>query len=78
VLLAITFLVPNTQQLMRDYDPVLDLPRTPKLEPGDVRRLALGRLKWVPSPGWAIAVGCLAFFGTISITRVSEFLYWQF
>ena len=77
-LLAIALLAPNTQQLMRDYEPVLDRPGTPTMEVGDERRPALLRLRWVPSPGWAIATGALAFLGTISITRVSEFLYWQF
>jgi D-alanyl-lipoteichoic acid acyltransferase DltB (MBOAT superfamily) len=77
-LLAIALLAPNTQQLMRGYNPVLDLPATPSIEVGDERGLACLRLKWVPSPGWAIATGTLAFFGIISITRVSEFLYWQF
>jgi hypothetical protein len=31
-----------------------------------------------PSAGSAMTVGALAFFGIIAITRVSEFLYWQF
>ena len=77
-LLAIALLAPNTQQLMRGWEPVLDLPRTPSIEVGDERDQALLRLRWVPSPAWAIATGALAFFGIISITRVSEFLYWQF
>jgi len=77
-LLTIALLAPNTQQLMRGYEPVLDLPATRSMEVDDERGLALLRLRWVPSPGWAIATGVLAFFGIISITRVSEFLYWQF
>jgi alginate O-acetyltransferase complex protein AlgI len=72
-LLSIAWLMPNTQQLMRNYDPVLDLPKSP-----DEHRRPLLPFRWVPSPGWAIAVGALAFLGTISITRVSAFLYWQF
>lgn len=72
-LLAIAWLMPNTQQLLRDYDPVLDLPRS---SGANLRPLL--PLKWTPSPGWAVALGALAFFGVISITRVSPFLYWQF
>ncbi len=73
-LLTIAFLAPNTQQLMRDWDPVLDLPQ-PGREPA--AGLAL-QLIWRPSRGWALAIGSLALVGTIAITRVSEFLYWQF
>jgi alginate O-acetyltransferase complex protein AlgI len=76
-LLAIALLAPNTQQLMRGYQPVLDLPGTSSAEVGEAKP-ALLRLRWAPSPGWAIATGALGFLGTISITRVSEFLYWQF
>ena len=77
-LLAIALWAPNTQQLMRAYAPVLDLPRTPGLEPSDARRRVLDRVKWAPSPSWAITTGAIAFVGAISITRVSQFLYWQF
>ncbi|MBV9687662.1 MAG: MBOAT family protein, partial [Alphaproteobacteria bacterium] len=77
VLFAIASLAPNTQQLMRRYNPVLDLPELARLERDDERR-TIGCLTWAPARGWAIAVGALAFLGTVSITRISEFLYWQF
>ena len=34
--------------------------------------------EWAPSRGWAVVIGTLAFLAVISISRVSEFLYWQF
>jgi hypothetical protein len=64
----IALALPNTQQIMCRFEPVLE---SASLKPP--RRLA-----WRPSPGWAIVAGIAAFFGVASITRVSEFLYWQF
>jgi hypothetical protein len=65
----IALVMPNTQQLLSRFDPVLDMrPYSP-----------LPRwLTWKPSIAWAVATGGLAFLGIISITRISEFLYWQF
>jgi D-alanyl-lipoteichoic acid acyltransferase DltB (MBOAT superfamily) len=66
---CIALALPNTQQLLGRFDPVLDmrqLARPPRW------------LVWTPSPAWAVATGTVAFLGIMSITRVSEFLYWQF
>lgn len=65
----IAFLLPNTQQIFRRFHPVLET----------VEQTSFWRqLVWTPSVGWAVAIGAAAFFGIISITRFSEFLYWQF
>ncbi len=77
-LLGIAFFAPNTQQLMISYEPVLEM--SGGETPGILResaRPALG-FKWMPSAGWAFVSGVVAFLGIISVTRVSEFLYWQF
>ena len=76
--LALALFAPNTQELMRNYAPVLDMPDAPQLAAAARDRRALTVAPWFPSPAWAAATAALAFFGTISITRVSEFLYWQF
>jgi D-alanyl-lipoteichoic acid acyltransferase DltB (MBOAT superfamily) len=68
-LLAICFTLPNTQQLMRYYEPALDFRDT---RDGGVR------WSWSPNMRWAAASGALCFVAVASITRVSEFLYWQF
>ncbi len=65
-LLAIVWLLPNSQQLLAQYNPVL------------TASAAAHRLRWSLHPGWAIVAGALAFLGLISVTHVSEFLYWQF
>lgn len=68
VLLAIAFFAPNTQQIVGAHAPVLDAQaQAPK-----------SRLHWMPTPRWALIVALLGFVGTISISRTSEFLYWQF
>jgi D-alanyl-lipoteichoic acid acyltransferase DltB (MBOAT superfamily) len=73
---AIALLLPSTQELTARFDPVLESAEIAK----STRPLArwTGGLRWSMSSGWAIAGGAIAFFGIISITRVSEFLYWQF
>lgn len=77
-LLAIAFLFPNSQQILARFDPVLEASARPA--GGGVRGPAGRRSwwEWRPSPLWAFAIGCIAFIAMISITRVSEFLYWQF
>jgi len=61
--------MPNTQQVLASYNPVLDMRGY---------RPLWSRLTWRPSLAWAVAGGSAAFLGIISIIRVSEFLYWQF
>jgi alginate O-acetyltransferase complex protein AlgI len=64
-LLGIVWLAPNTQELT-GYAP--DRAQRPPL-PGAVWRL---------SPGWAAATGCLFALALLSLSKVSEFLYFQF
>jgi alginate O-acetyltransferase complex protein AlgI len=77
-LLAIAFLLPNSQQILARVNPVLESLGGPA--GGDVQATAIRRFwwEWQLSPLWAVAIGCAAFIAMISITRVSEFLYWQF
>ena len=65
----IALALPNTQEMLSRFDPVLEMANySPPPR----------RVEWTPSIGWGVAAGIAAFFGFISITRVSEFLYWQF
>ena len=70
-LLAIAWVLPNSQELLARYRPVLEMNRNHTLT-------VPTRLVWRLTPAWAIFAGALAFLGVISITHVSEFLYWQF
>jgi alginate O-acetyltransferase complex protein AlgI len=65
-LLLLTWLAPNTQQLMRGFAPTL----------GEIG--GAGRLTWKPSFGWAVAIAALTALPLLHLNRVSEFLYYQF
>jgi hypothetical protein len=67
-LLPLVMLAPNTQEILGRFQPALNF--------HDGRRLA--RLSWRPTPGWAAIVATLTACGLLSLTRVSEFLYYQF
>lgn len=64
----IVWLLPNTQQLMASYRPVIELHQ----------RQAIIRLKWQPTITWAILISVLALWALQSMNRISEFLYFQF
>jgi alginate O-acetyltransferase complex protein AlgI len=63
----ITWLAPNTQQLLRGCSPALG-----------VTDDASTTLRWRPAWRWLIGTALLATFGILSLTSLSEFLYFQF
>ena len=63
ILLAFTRLLPNTQQLLQAE---LPLP------------VAASKWRWTPARGWAVAAGLLFAMCVLSLSHVSEFIYWQF
>jgi alginate O-acetyltransferase complex protein AlgI len=67
--LAICLLLPNSQQLARDWRPVLD----PVTEPA-----LFARIKWRPSLPWAIVTGLLLLTALLRMSDTSKFLYFQF
>lgn len=71
---AVTFMFPNTQQIMRRYEPALDFSL-----PGEGSAKAYGtRLVWSPTRRWALAIGALALGSLLALNRPAEFLYFQF
>jgi D-alanyl-lipoteichoic acid acyltransferase DltB (MBOAT superfamily) len=69
----IAFALPNTQEIMRRFAPALEDPRA-TMAPS----LALARLTWAPRLGWAGVIGFLLAAGLVSLSRPTEFLYFQF
>ena len=65
-LLAIAWLAPNTQELMRHFSPALE-----HVKSGS-------RLAWKPTMGWALAIAAMTAFPLLQLNRISEFLYYQF
>lgn len=72
VLLAVVWYMPNTQQVMSDYEPAFEI------YPGEIEPLKNGYLRWKPSLYWLFAVSLAATVSVFSLVRVSEFLYFQF
>jgi D-alanyl-lipoteichoic acid acyltransferase DltB (MBOAT superfamily) len=68
-LLALAWLAPNTQQITGYGGPAGE---------SELRPAPAPRPAWQPSAGWAVAVGVLLGVGLASLSRVSEFLYFQF
>ncbi len=67
--LASCWLLPNTQQVLAAYRPVL--------EPVQASSQSI-RLAWTPNFRWAAAIAIIAVVSLLSMNRVSEFLYFQF
>jgi D-alanyl-lipoteichoic acid acyltransferase DltB (MBOAT superfamily) len=66
-LLPLVLLAPNTQEILGHFQPALNF-----------REAQRPYLSWRPTPGWAAIVATLTACGLLSLTRVSEFLYYQF
>jgi D-alanyl-lipoteichoic acid acyltransferase DltB (MBOAT superfamily) len=71
LLLALTWLAPSTQELT-----AYEAPRG--LQAERVFEAPRRGLRWRPAPGWAVAVGALFGVCLMSMSRVSEFIYFQF
>ena len=70
---AIIFLAPNSQQIMRRYDPALDWQTWRKMP------IPLPSIEWRPNLGYAIVTGLTLAFGLLFIVRgQSAFIYFNF
>ena len=65
---AIALLLPNTQQIMAEANPIL----------GHLPKPAPKFLLWTPSLRWALAVGFAGTVALLSLGGTTEFLYFQF
>lgn len=71
VLLFIAVALPNTQQIMGRFNPALD----------KVQQLTAGlaaRCTWQPGVVWSAVAGALFALCVLCLTRVSQFIYFQF
>ena len=71
-LLLISVALPNTQQIMRRYRPAFETYQ------GEIKRLNYRWLEWRPTKTWGIFTATIFVLAVLGLTRVSEFLYFQF
>jgi len=67
-LLLIVWFAPNTQQMLSSHKPALNVPPDGKAK----------WPQWRPNHAWLVACVLCAVYATISITKISEFIYFQF
>ena len=70
--LILVWLFPNTQQIMFNHRPAFETYR------GEIGRHYMHFLEWNPSRTWALIIALMAIYVTLNLTRISEFLYFQF
>ena len=70
LMFVIAWGLPNAQQLLHRYRPVIATYADEILAPG--------RLSWRPSAAWALLTAGLLIAAAVNLTHVSEFLYYQF
>lgn len=75
LLLAIVWLTPNVQEWMGKYDPVLNYEKVKKLSSNS---LFWSKLQWQPNQTYALVISVLTVIALLHLTKVSEFLYFQF
>jgi D-alanyl-lipoteichoic acid acyltransferase DltB (MBOAT superfamily) len=67
-LAGVAFFAPNSQEIVGRWRAALDAEAVQ----------APGLFAWGPTPRWAVAMGVVAAVGTLALSQVSEFLYFQF
>ncbi len=75
ILLAITWFTPNTQEWMSRYAPVLHYEKLQKLSSN---HLFWSKLQWYPNGFYAVVTAILTAISLLHLTKVGEFLYFQF
>jgi len=68
ILWLIVLVMPNTQQILCRYEPVLG-----RVTPGGLMNLI-----WRPTAGWAAATGIVGAFAVMAIAGTTDFVYFQF
>jgi D-alanyl-lipoteichoic acid acyltransferase DltB (MBOAT superfamily) len=76
-LLPFVWLLPNSHQLLARFQPTLEyLVGDRNVVHAEPRWFS--RFLWQPRRAWALAVAMLAVASVLGLSRISEFIYWQF
>ena len=68
ILWLIVLVMPNSQQILHRYEPVIG-----RVMPGGLKSLT-----WRPTAAWAAAVGVVGAFAVMAIAGTTDFVYFQF
>ena len=68
----VAFFAPNVCQIMHRYQPAFET------YPGELKAMSKGWLAWRPNKTWALALSVIGFWTLANLSRISEFLYFQF
>jgi D-alanyl-lipoteichoic acid acyltransferase DltB (MBOAT superfamily) len=71
LLLLFCWLAPNTQQCFAHFRPSLGWP-------GETQAVQQAFWRWRPSPAWALLAVLVGAFALLSLSELSEFIYFQF
>jgi D-alanyl-lipoteichoic acid acyltransferase DltB (MBOAT superfamily) len=74
-LLAIVWFTPNVQEWMSKYKPVLHYEKVTKLSSNNS---FWSKLQWRPNQTYALVTSVITVIALLHLTKVSEFLYFQF
>lgn len=77
-LLAVVWFLPNTHQLLGRFEPTLEYAqgKAPPVPRWTLGVSAHGALQWRPYVAWVLAI--LLISSVLGLSRISEFIYWQF
>lgn len=79
ILLAITFLCPNTQEWVSDYDPALGFDVSSYYKKQPKWKMNFWRkFRWQPTIFWGALTSGILVMGLLALSGVSEFIYFQF
>jgi hypothetical protein len=77
-LFAIAFFLPNSQEVLSRFDPSLLSPDPTNPQSPAPASPPKSWLSWLPTRRWAIAMGALLACGLLTLSHVTQFLYFQF
>jgi alginate O-acetyltransferase complex protein AlgI len=72
LMFIVTWGLPNVQQLLHRHRPAIET------YPGEIAAPRWRRLSWAPTTAWAVVASVFFVAALINLSRVSEFLYYQF
>jgi D-alanyl-lipoteichoic acid acyltransferase DltB (MBOAT superfamily) len=76
-LLLVVWFFPNSHQLLKRFEPTLEYAQKSDDRLGVVHKWAQW-LVWRPRLAWAIGITALAVGSIVGLSRITEFIYWQF